>query len=1118
MPNSKKITQFIDEQAFNQFTKLRTELRDSQGVYLELVKVVAKLNGEIARTDSLEGLAEASKRAARAVDDMSKANEKVEATSRRVAQAQEEVAKAAFDSAKAMDPSTLRATVGGLDEQIRRQVQLRAEIKSVGEEIKRLGKAAVSSAESRRLQAQATAELAKEDAILRQALQQTNLEIRRQTREQIAAEGSSDQLAARLDQLRGAYRGLSDEQRNAENIGGKLLQQITALDEELRDLDGKQGVYNRNVGNYASGQEEVVKIMNSAIPGLQELSAAYKQGTTIISGAYAAVSTYVRGTENSAIANKAAELSERAKSAETLRGSVAMNVSSKALKSTSAALRLFRIALAATGIGAIVVVLGSLITYLTTTQSGIDNVTKVTRPLAGVFNVLLDVVQKLGKAIFTAFSSPREAIDNIMSFLRERVLPYFELFGSAVKNALTLDREGLKKDLQAMKDLAVNDAREVGNAVGQALSDGWQRGVNRDVLIKEIEEIEIAQARSHGNLRRQMELSAEVSRDLSKTDKERSEAAEDSVRILNLLVSEQVALADKRIELQKLEMSMTEDVTTAQRLQLAELEAERDDIEGNAARRRSRFTSRENRANKSMETQAAKLAALQENYDKERLARIETVTARSVELEAARDKRLSDLYKSEANESKLSLDSRLESLQSFLNKELEINENQANERVRLEKKRLDTIASLVKEGREEEADLERQLLDSNLKEIEALRLEGEVNIAKNVLALQKQVLKDNGVALLEENKKQAELNALAELEALEKSFLDREIRQEDYNVRRKELDKALKTALIEAEIETAEAILEANEALGIDVSEEAKKLADLRIKYARSVRDAEIEAAEGVLDKDKEISKARAELLKELATLAVSLVSSRYEAEAQALEVRSRDLEEETEAQINAINQEGLAEEERVHRIAIVEAQAFEEQKKIDQEQRRLKERQARFDRLTAIANITQRTALAVMSALAMLPPNVPLSMLAGATGAVQLATVLATPIPKFWTGTNYSPEGLAIVGERGPELMIDPSGSVGLSPGSDTLTYLNKGTKIIDADRTKALLSGLDLQGRGTFDTSKLEDASEKQTRAIVNALKGQRTQTTILSKRGLRNEHRRNRDLNSYIKRLLN
>lgn len=1119
MANERKITEIIDQKAFDQFIQLRSELKDSQKEFLDLVKSVKSLNDELGRSGNMEEMAVNIEHAQKASENMAKAQDKVEQSSRRAAKAQEEVVKATIDTVEAMNPSHLRAVQGGLDEQIKRQVQLKAELASVRKEMRETDKAVTGSAQSQRAKTQAIVELAKEEAILRQALQQTNLEVRRQTREQIAAEGSSDQLAARLDQLRGAYRGLNDEQRNNEEIGGKLLSQINQLDEELKGLDGKQGVYNRNVGNYASGQTEVVNIMKSAVPELQALTAAYEQGSTILTGAYSALTTYIKGTEDSALANKAAELSQRANTAATKSSAVALNVSAKATKGASVAMRIFRVALISTGIGAIVVALGSLIAYLTTTQAGMDKVTAVTRPLAGVFNSLLDVVQRMGGALVAAFTNPRKAIDDIMGFLKDRVLPYFQIVGSAFSNAFKLDRKALKEDLKALKDLAVSDAKEVGEAIGKTVADGWKRGVNKDQLIKEIEDLEIESTRSHGALRRQMELSAEAARDSSKTEKERQDAAKEATRILNQLTAEQVAIVNKRIELQELEMDMTEDVTREQKLQLAELEAQREDLEGNAARRRARFTSIENSAAKASTTLADNQAKLEEQYSKERLERIEKATERSVELEQSRANRLAILYKEEAEESNLSLDSRLESLQLFQDKQLEINELQTAERIRQESKRQTAINQLVSQGREEEAEIERQLLKSNLEEIEAIKLEGEAKVAQEVLELQKKLLKENGIEVTNAAIEQARENSRIELEALEESFLNQEISQEKYNERRKELNKELNQDIIQAEIEAVEAIIEANEVLGIDMSAERKKLADLQMRYARSVRDAEIDAMNETLSEEKKVVEARKQLMQELSSLAFHLIQAGLDKQLEALEVETEILNQEKEDKLNAIEQEGLSQEEATQRKAIVEAEARSKERQIEQEKRRVKQKQARADRLANIASIIGNTAAAVAAAL----PNIPLSILVGGIGAAQLVKVMSTPLPKFWRGTDSSPEGPAIVGERGSELMVGPDGNVSLTPHGDTLTYLQKGTKIFDANKTKQILASASLpkgdrEAGTSLDLMKLIQAGEDQTRKLERAFKGGKSQAgTILTDRGIRKYSSRSSNIKNYINRLL-
>jgi negative regulator of replication initiation len=76
---------------------------------------------------------------------------------------------------------------------------------------------------------------------------------------------------------------------------------------------------------------------------------------------------------------------------------------STALKAVTVATKLFRVALISTGIGAIVVALGSLIAYFTRTQKGIDAVNKVLAGLKAAFDVIIDRFSQFGGAIIKLF-------------------------------------------------------------------------------------------------------------------------------------------------------------------------------------------------------------------------------------------------------------------------------------------------------------------------------------------------------------------------------------------------------------------------------------------------------------------------------------------------------------------------------------------------------------------------------------------------------------------------------------------------------------------------------------------------------------------------------------------
>lgn len=104
---------------------------------------------------------------------------------------------------------------------------------------------------------------------------ETNIAIREQTREltrsiQISqlAEGSIKQMGMTLTDLRNEYESLSAAERAEEEIGGRLLTQIQALDAEYKSLRESTGNFRDSVGNYGR-----------ALDGLQKLSGGLKSAS-----------------------------------------------------------------------------------------------------------------------------------------------------------------------------------------------------------------------------------------------------------------------------------------------------------------------------------------------------------------------------------------------------------------------------------------------------------------------------------------------------------------------------------------------------------------------------------------------------------------------------------------------------------------------------------------------------------------------------------------------------------------------------------------------------------------------------------------------------------------------
>src|SRR5690606_17321218 len=121
---------------------------------------------------------------------------------------------------------------------------------------------------------------------------------------------------------------------------------------------------------------------------------------------------------------------------------------------TSGALKIFKLALISTGIGAIVVVLGSLIAFLSSTQKGIDLVTSVTRPLSAVFGSLMGVVQQLGEFLVEAFLNPKKYIEEVYNYIKDKVIKQFDGLYDIFVGLATFDFKQANKGLKTIGDNA----------------------------------------------------------------------------------------------------------------------------------------------------------------------------------------------------------------------------------------------------------------------------------------------------------------------------------------------------------------------------------------------------------------------------------------------------------------------------------------------------------------------------------------------------------------------------------------------------------------------------------------------------------------------------------------
>ena len=113
-------------------------------------------------------------------------------------------------------------------------------------------------------------------------------------------------------------------------------------------------------------------------------------------------------------------------------------------------LNLTKVAIIGTGIGALVVALGAVVSYFTQTKRGAEALSRATATLGAVFAKITDALSALGEIIVNAFTNPQDAIEG----MRQGVENLFNWY----KSYLNLIKGGVLLSLLKLKEGFINAA------------------------------------------------------------------------------------------------------------------------------------------------------------------------------------------------------------------------------------------------------------------------------------------------------------------------------------------------------------------------------------------------------------------------------------------------------------------------------------------------------------------------------------------------------------------------------------------------------------------------------------------------------------------------------------
>lgn len=1076
--NETKITDIVGKEAFDQLERLDRKLADTQNVYIGLVKEIGKgltinpsslseLNAKIeeykknvsALKSTIDTLNKTNDQYKRKIDELIEVNKRYAEAAGKVQnsldQSSSSVAKesnAISENMKAKQQEVVISqelkglidqTLGSREENIRRVAQERTILAQLSKEKSQLNKMEKSGAISTKDAVQKRQDLVRSELLHRESLRELLNILTNETKMINSANDSYQEQSLQLERLRKAYRMLSTEAANSK-LGVELQKNIAALDTQVKSVDKSLGQHQRNVGNYVSTWDGMGNAINQLTREFPAFSVSLQTGFLAISNNIPILVDQISRIrkENAALREEGLkgvpvwkQIAKSALSWNTLLsvGITLLTVygkdifewgknllsSSSSAKAASEAQRDLNSST------------GDYAKALKNSTSSYGENLVTLRNLQAEWNNLGDNLNKQKQFIIDNASEFKKLdvsvtdvndaenllVDNTEAFINAMSLR--AQAAAAQKLAQEKYTEALQKEIEA-------ENRRKNPTF-------WDRFDLTKVLDPTAQSLLFLTDRFEVFYNTSDEALAKAGKAADSIEKEGKEAEKAGNIYLNAMLKlreeENKILGNSDIQLysneEKLKRQQEQIEREAKRREKLEMEAERN-------------------------IQEARLNVMDEGYKKDRLLleqsfqkRIDDVKTKGVRvneqieaIEAERSKKLAEfdrkISEQRANEeaqnrlaiaekgSLQELDARLDILQLQKDKELREADKTGADKLLIEEKYAKMIQDVWDEWGKGELKRQQELDDEMLSQ-------RQLDIKRQMTELTKNY--DGNIKDREKyNKEMLRLQEDFALESL----------QIQIDTLRNNLDLLPYDERIKAEKELTKLLGQQE---------------DIRLRQAQRKSDEDLEY-------QKKIEAAKKRLIQESIKAFISIGNSLFERQIQNVEAEIEANQEEYDAKVETID--ALAEkdiittEEAEARKRAAEEETSRKNKELERKKAELQTRQAKFQKSIDIAQTIAATAQAIMVAYKDAGPiaGAIFAAMIAATGAVQLATIIAQPIPKYAHGTDNHPGGLAIVGDGGRSEAVLVGDKAYITPDKPTLLSLPAGAEVVPDLNDPAFLS----------------------------------------------------------------
>jgi len=215
------------------------------------------------------------------------------------------------------------------------------------------------------------------------------------------------------------------------------------------------------------------------------------------------------------------------------------------LKNVITGFKSMKVAIIATGIGALVLAVGALGAAFTSTEEGQNKFNKIMLVISSVTGNLVDILADLGNGIIDAFTNPLEAIEKFKDFIIENITNRFNaaidtigFLGSAIKKVFSGDFSG-----------AMDDAKSAGSSYIDTLT-GIEDTIGKTTeAVKELGEEIIKEGKIASNIADQRAKADKLERQLivdrAEANRKRAELLEQAVDKEKFTVEERIGFLEE---------------------------------------------------------------------------------------------------------------------------------------------------------------------------------------------------------------------------------------------------------------------------------------------------------------------------------------------------------------------------------------------------------------------------------------------------------------------------------------------------------------------------------------------------------------------------------------------